>query len=1230
MDKWTEAQKSLKEYEAAVAKEIVENRERPKEFVDKMEIVQEDSDRDAGPSGNNVDAAAERHSVAEIQQMTSSSSQKRVTVNASADEHADKADVQSSSNDSVDGQGAAVGKAENGGLNSSLSRQTSTSAKSGTMSRGIKRTTESSDSLMSGSYMDRDPDVIHRENSLSLTSIATRMKNKTLPRIAVKRKEVDNELVMKCVAQAIEAGKLKISIFDYGGQSVFNVIHHLFLTRYGVYLLVFNMEWLVSDDQELRGRCLSYLTFWLNSVVMHTLTKDSGIPPILLVGTRKDKVRSPGDHQKISKILIDTFQTSAAWPFILENSEGEGTNGRTTLSFFPVDNTKGLKDATVAYMMKVIERAILESSYVKAKVPLAWLQALDQLTNQKRVALNMENVMTVAQEYGIDASGVPVMLAFLHEMGVLMWHNDLSLRDVVIMDAVAYFVGPATRVICKHTASSDDDTRHVLDIHKRCQKEYFNDWKRMVSQGVVSENLLRALLEKGEEEMDIIIHMMVKFGLLVRLRSDDDDERLQLLFGEDRRVAQLGKASPKTRKERFMARYLVPALLPADPEYADGTDLLENFLSVDDWTDGPIHTCYFVFSMSSEMRESVLSIDDLRANGFLPRGLFERYIGRVVAWSQQTNPNGLSLNNTPLYHSSAVLMFGLRCFRLSLCLELHSIRVDVQGSDPQVVFDRLEEQLIKVMAECMHSLQVFIALPYPLLPKGPRGSALSSPIQQHGDSKLDSSNSSQIGSPDGSVGRASTKSGGGRVGGARTSRRGSLTAAMRPTVTAFQRPALSSVTLVPLELLRNAASHHMSLSRPGGRKLLGNEEIRKTFAIWLPAESTLQDTYDVFLSYRWNEYDSAFTLGLFDIFSYLTIGTDKRSPTVFLDRMRLENGRNFKSDFVQSLSQSTLIIPILSCEALERMLSHDPRQEDNLLIEWICALECSKQHKHNPQLGTRVERIYPVMFGKRTVEGAMRDLFQSGYLTKLPHVVPTASLRRAAKLLHKIGVLKLPAEGHELSENIHQYTVNEVVQEIVAFQGFAAWNTKFSDVSDGAMLESAREIMNLLRAVTMKSVQTAISAFTKKAMMGSGNRAKEDSNAGSPRAGGSSGGGSSSEATPFDSSRVRENGITSAEAHSHSRPLDLPLIDTSSSNQAKVPDALLSARQHESLKEWMVGKGIALAAAQKYSKLLIDGNIAAPKRLARMYRDNKNLLTDLGIDKYDAEDIVAGIEEDFP
>ena len=73
-------------------------------------------------------------------------------------------------------------------------------------------------------------------------------------------------------------------------------IHPFFLTRFGVYI-VFNIEWLSrSGTKGVQDQCLSYMTFWMNSIIIHTQNDEGIVAPILIVGTRKDLVNDTAEH----------------------------------------------------------------------------------------------------------------------------------------------------------------------------------------------------------------------------------------------------------------------------------------------------------------------------------------------------------------------------------------------------------------------------------------------------------------------------------------------------------------------------------------------------------------------------------------------------------------------------------------------------------------------------------------------------------------------------------------------------------------------------------------------------------------------------------------------------------------------------------------------------------------------------------------------------------------------
>ena len=63
----------------------------------------------------------------------------------------------------------------------------------------------------------------------------------------------------------VESNSIRMSIWDFGGQTVFYTLHHLFLTRYGIYLLVFDIRKMMDQVNE----TLEFMRFWINSVSLH-------------------------------------------------------------------------------------------------------------------------------------------------------------------------------------------------------------------------------------------------------------------------------------------------------------------------------------------------------------------------------------------------------------------------------------------------------------------------------------------------------------------------------------------------------------------------------------------------------------------------------------------------------------------------------------------------------------------------------------------------------------------------------------------------------------------------------------------------------------------------------------------------------------------------------------------------------------------------------------------------
>jgi hypothetical protein len=310
----------------------------------------------------------------------------------------------------------------------------------------------------------------------------------------------------------------------------------------------------------------------------------------------------------------------------------------------------------------------------------------------------------------------------------------------------------------------------------------------------------------------------------------------------------------------------------------------------------------------------------------------------------------------------ATLTFGGQRFRLVNCADIHCVRVDVEGSNPLGIQQKLQDFISRIIDECMKSLRCFAAVRY------------SSDAQDRD-----------------------------------------------PPSDLLRKQLLSSELLIPLSQLRSAAKGESVLAWRGGRTLMATAEIKSRYDQWLQLYE-LRDRYDVFISYRWGTNDSDLTEALFDMFTNFVVGADKRAMHVFLDRKRLQDGRRFKVDLASGLTHSLIILPIVSVDALKRMLEHTAETIDNVLLEWIMTLECIAAR--------RVLKVFPVLFGARATDlrvGGVKvlDFFLDRSKDNLPKVVPRATLEQCRELLL--------ANGVQPSAAFNSYTVHSVVFEMLQF-----------------------------------------------------------------------------------------------------------------------------------------------------------------------------------------------------
>ena len=492
--------------------------------------------------------------------------------------------------------------------------------------------------------------------------------------------QVDLEYALRMLAKDLQMNsKLLLTFLDFGGQKAFESINQFFMVEQAVYVVVFNMECFLTPDRlpinpdkgiTTWSECLKVALHWLSTVVVHTMKPGSTKPaPIFIVGTHKDTVPSPADHQAISEAVSAALGEYNPALNSLQRNEAEG------LYFFPIDNTLGRNDPTMTTLMKCIEAVIETQPYVQKMLPLMWFRVLDWMNGQSRFYLTYDEVAKIAKDFGFDMSttqAVDDMLSMFHECSVLMWHNVDGLRHIVILNPIVFFVSHATNLLRQHTGTATDATQHKLpqSIVDKIQSDTLlrSDFKQMVSTGILTRRLLDVLLSEAEEPQ-VVVQLMVTYALLVPLIREEEEE----IGGGD----------------HTLLKYLVPALLPEGTnEAVDNAD---------------VHRFVVFFSVTDTIADDCLRHGDMRDKGFLPGGLFSRLIAKLIVWSQQTT----TARTWSCDKGSMTLFFGNQKFHVTHRPDINAIQVSMfDRHTPLAIHARLKNIFEVLKAECFQSLNM--------------------------------------------------------------------------------------------------------------------------------------------------------------------------------------------------------------------------------------------------------------------------------------------------------------------------------------------------------------------------------------------------------------------------------------------------------------------------------------------------------------------------------------------
>ncbi len=208
-----------------------------------------------------------------------------------------------------------------------------------------------------------------------------------------------------------------IRVWDYGGQRVFYLLHHIFLQRSCVCALVIKLSTplhsVVSEDQmpfpSNGNRQMKYweqIVYWMDAILSRMKITETGDVPdnLILVGTHKDLLHdNPAEQEKLAEEYFKELKT-------LLKQEGK-LYLKLISGFWAVDN-RGGDPYTFAKLRNALINSLQKHCKWEEKRPIRWLnleQKLHDLRQDTSLSyidqhlVTYDNVTTYAKEFHINS-----------------------------------------------------------------------------------------------------------------------------------------------------------------------------------------------------------------------------------------------------------------------------------------------------------------------------------------------------------------------------------------------------------------------------------------------------------------------------------------------------------------------------------------------------------------------------------------------------------------------------------------------------------------------------------------------------------------------------------------------------------------------------------------------------------------------------------------------------------
>ena len=290
------------------------------------------------------------------------------------------------------------------------------------------------------------------------------------PIVNRKHRHSINERLKSNFPQAEEEPSLILNTLDFAGQPEYRPMHHCFITRRAMYLVVFNLQNMVKylknkdsksgDDDVLNP--LEEVRYWLHSIHAHIYPpdedergRDEKMSRVCLVGTH----RAPKDQEQGSEITEDELNTVDELlreELLLDDRCVDHIHcmeGRKRI-FVAVENSIDRKDAKdreesgaklLQHKLKSISSHLI---FLKEDYPIVWLQFESELMRQREyqkqrslsMVVKLEELQRWAHQQGIATPEAQnLAFQFFHDTGKIVYLSK-CITIICCMQTVSVYI----------------------------------------------------------------------------------------------------------------------------------------------------------------------------------------------------------------------------------------------------------------------------------------------------------------------------------------------------------------------------------------------------------------------------------------------------------------------------------------------------------------------------------------------------------------------------------------------------------------------------------------------------------------------------------------------------------------------------------------------------------------------------------------------------------------------